>query len=94
MQSHIINTGKMFVIRTNGLESYLAYRIHGQELDLFSAYVPESLRGSGYASELILHGIHYAVLNGLRVRANCPAAAAYIKRNPEWNYTFIALEKV
>lgn len=94
MQSYIINTGKMFIIRTEGLESYLAYRIRGGELDLFSAYVPESFRGRGYASELILHSIHYAVLNGLRVRANCPAAAAYMQRNPEWNYTLVVLEKV
>ena len=94
MQSNIINTGRMFTLRVEGLESYLAYRIRGNELDLYSAYVPEVHRGRGYASELILHGIHYAVLHGLRVKANCPAAAAYMKRNPEWNYTLSELVKV
>ncbi len=39
-----------------------------------------------YAARLILHSIHFAVLHGLRIRANCPAAEAYIKRNPEWSY--------
>jgi len=81
------------MIRTEGLESFVAYRICGQELDIYNAYVPEFLRGRGYASDLILHAIHYAVLNGLLVRANCPAAEAYIKRNPEWNFTLTALEE-
>jgi predicted GNAT family acetyltransferase len=86
MYINIINTGRMFVIREEGLESYLAFRIRGQEIDLFNAYVPEVHRGRGYAARLILHSIHFAVLHGLRIRANCPAAEAYIKRNPEWSY--------
>jgi len=92
MHTSIINTGRMFVIREEGLESYLAYRIRGQELDLYSAYVPEVHRGRGYASQLILHGIHFAVLHGFRVKANCPAAEAYIRRNPEWHYTLAVAE--
>ncbi|MBK9357011.1 MAG: N-acetyltransferase [Bacteroidales bacterium] len=52
----------------------MAYRIRGQELDLYSAYVPEVHRGRGYASQLILHSIHFAVLHGLRVKANSPTA--------------------
>lgn len=91
MQTSVINTGKMFVIRVDGLDSYLSYRILGQELDLYNAYVPEIYRGRGYASQLILHAIHFAVLNGLRVRASCPAAAAYVRRNPEWHYTLAQL---
>jgi hypothetical protein len=94
MYLNIINTGRMFVIREDGLESYLAYRIRGNELDLYSAYVPEIQRGRGYASQLILHSIHFAVLYGLRIKANCPAAEAYIRRNPEWNYILSEFVKV
>lgn len=94
MLSYIIDTGRMFIIRTEGQESYLAYRIRNQELDLYSAFVPECQRGRGYASDLILHGIHFAVINGLKVRASCPAVSAYMNRNPEWNYTLSAFEKV
>ena len=54
MYMNIINTGRMFIIRQEGLESYLAYRLNGQELELYNAYVPEKQRGRGYASQLIL----------------------------------------
>lgn len=94
MYMSIINTGRMFVIRQEGLESYLAYRIRGQELDLFCAYVPDIQRGRGYAAQLILHSIHFAVLHGLRIKANCPAAEAYIRRNPEWTYLLSEFAKV
>jgi predicted GNAT family acetyltransferase len=94
MLNSIINTGRMFIIRHEGLESYLAYRICGQELDMYSAFVPQVHRGRGYASQLILHGIHFAVLHGLRVRASCPAAEAYIRQNPEWLYTLVEAEKI
>lgn len=94
MLNSIVNTGRRFIIRHEGLDSYLAYRIRGQELDMYSAFVPQVHRGRGYASQLILHGIHFAVLHGLRVRANCPAAEAYIRRNPEWSYTLVEPEKI
>lgn len=94
MYVNIINTGRMFVIREEGLESYLAYRRNQQEIILCNAFVPEVQRGRGYASQLILHSIHFAVLHGLRIKADCPAAVAYIRRNPEWNYLLSEFVKV
>lgn len=85
----VIDNGNEFIIHSENLYSYLRYRITDEVLDLFSAYVPESLRGNGHASSLILFALQYAVMNGLRVKANCAAVKAYIKIHPEWSYITI-----
>lgn len=86
MKNSIINTGDKFVINHEGLESYLAYRRKGEVLDFYSAYVPGVHRGKGLASDLILHGMHYAVLNGFRVRPSHPAVVRFLELNREWEY--------
>lgn len=78
--------GDRFIIESDGLRSYLCYRNDGLTLNIYSAYVPEVLRGNGHASSMILFALQYAVLNGLRVKANCPAVVAYLKIYPEWRY--------
>jgi len=92
MKDYIINTGRRFIIKADGQESYVSYRITGKVMDLYSAYVPAEQRGRGYASDLILYSIHYAVSNGLLVRGSCPAAAEYLRRNTEWNFTLAGME--
>lgn len=86
MESDIINTGKRFVIQQDGIESWLEYRQKGEIMDLYSTYVPTLLKGQGMAANLILHGIHYAVLNGLRVKPSCPAVIRFLELNREWAY--------
>ena len=86
MESAIINTGKRFVIQQDGIESWLEYRQKGEIMDLYSTYVPTLLKGQGMAANLILHGIHYAVLNGLRVKPSCPAVIRFLELNREWAY--------
>ncbi|GAP45247.1 MAG: N-acetyltransferase [Lentimicrobium sp.] len=86
MKSTIIDTGEKFILNHEGMESYLAYRRRGEVLDFYSAYVPGSLRGKGLASDLILHGMHYAVMNGLRVRPSHPAVLRFLEINREWEY--------
>jgi predicted GNAT family acetyltransferase len=86
MKSTIINTGNRFVIQQDGIESWLEYRKKGEVMDFYSTYVPTTLKGKGMASDLILHGIHYAVLNGLRVKPSCPAVARFLELNREWDY--------
>jgi predicted GNAT family acetyltransferase len=78
--------GDRFIIESDGLRSYLCYRRDGITIDIYSAYVPEALRGNGHASSMILFALQYAVMNGLRVKANCPAVKAYLKVHPEWIY--------
>jgi hypothetical protein len=86
MKPTIVDTGRKFVIHYNGEESYLAYRQRGEVLDFYSTYVPQPLKGKGMASDLILHGMHYAVMNGLRVKATCPAVSRFLELNREWQY--------
>ncbi len=82
----VLDRGDRFVIDSCGLRSYLCYRICNETIDLHCAFVPKELRGNGHASSLILFALQYAVLNGLRVKANCAAVQAYIKLYPEWRY--------
>lgn len=84
----------MFVLEQDGLRSYLVYRISGSAIEFTDAFVPPVHRGRGYASALILYGIHFAVMNGLLIKASCPAAAEYLRRNPEWHYTLAIAEAV
>lgn len=86
MPNLIIDTGEKFVMNYDGKESYLAYHKRGEVLDFYSAYVPGDLRGMGFASDLILHGIHFALLNGYRIKPSHPAVARYLEINREWQY--------
>ena len=86
MKSDIINTGKRFVLEHEGTESWLEYRQKGEVVDFYSTYVPARLKGKGMAADLILHGIHYAVLNGFRVKPSCPAVVRFIELHREWEY--------
>ncbi len=85
-QNVVLDNGDRFIIEADAQKSYLCYKVDGQTMDLYSAYVPENLRGNGHASSLILFALQYAVLNGLYVKDNCPAVKAYIKIYPEWKY--------
>lgn len=86
MKNTILDTGNKFIIQQNGEESWLAYRQKGEVMDFYSTFVPGALKGQGMAADLILHGIHYAVLHGLRVKPSCPAVARFLELNREWQY--------
>jgi predicted GNAT family acetyltransferase len=86
MKSTVIDTGERFIIDHHGQESYLSYRRQGKVLDFYNAFVPGPLRGQGYAQDLILYGMHYAVLNGLLVQPSHPAVVRFIQLNREWEY--------
>lgn len=88
-QNTVIDTGDRFMITLGESDSYLAYRIYPHAIDLYCAYVPQVSWGNGHACSLILHALQYAVLNGLRVEANCKAVAEYFRRNPEWCYILV-----
>ncbi|MDD2529478.1 MAG: GNAT family N-acetyltransferase [Lentimicrobiaceae bacterium] len=90
MKSTVIDTGERFIIDHQGQESYLSYRLQGQVLDFYNAFVPGPLRGKGYAKDLILYGMHYAVRNGLRVQPSHPAVVRFIQLNREWEYLSVS----
>ncbi|MDD3744331.1 MAG: N-acetyltransferase [Lentimicrobiaceae bacterium] len=89
MKSTVIDTGEKFIIQHQDEQSYLSYRRQGNVLEFYNAFVPGPLRGKGYAKDLILHGMHYAVLNGLVVQASHPAVVRFIQLNREWEYLTI-----
>ncbi|MGE5316709.1 MAG: N-acetyltransferase, partial [Chloroflexota bacterium] len=82
----IKDLGDRFVIDADGLRSYLLYRCDGLYLDLYCAYVPESLRGNHHAESMILFAFKFAVMNGYLIKPNCAAVRAFVKIYPEWRY--------
>ncbi len=90
MKSTVIDTGERFIIDHQGQESYLSYRRRGKVLDFYSAFVPVPLRGHGYAKDLILYGMHYAVLNGLLVNPSHPAVVRFLQVYREWEYLTVS----
>ena len=74
-----------FVLAIDGDEATLQYRRAGQAIDLFSTYVPESLRGRGLAEKLCKTAFEYAKSQGLTVIPSCSyISGAYLKRHPEY----------
>ncbi len=82
----VVDKGNMFAIETESETSYLKYHIYKDTIELYSAYVPEVLRGNGHAASLILFAMQFAVLNGYWVVPACPAVREYIRQFPEWIY--------
>lgn len=74
--------GKFFLI-VDGLECYLVYGRYENSVNFFSTYVPEELRGRGFARHLISHGLAWARENNLRVIPSCSAVHRYILRHPD-----------
>lgn len=69
------------------VEDHLAradYVIDGDVITFTHTIVPPALEGRGIASRLILHALTAARDRGLRVIAQCPFVAAYIRKHPEW----------
>ena len=60
------------------------YVIDGDVITFTHTIVPPALEGRGIASRLILHALTDARARGLRVVAQCPFVAAYIRKHPEW----------
>ena len=77
--------GSRFVVKLQGNEACLMYRLTDKEIDLYHTYVPEVFRGRGVAEQLCKVGFEYAKTNGLRVIPSCSyISEAYLKRHPEY----------
>jgi hypothetical protein len=77
--------GQRFLVKLEGYEACLMYRMQGQDLDLYHTYVPEVFRGRGIADKLCKAGFEYAKANQLRVIPSCSyISGAYLKRHKEW----------
>ena len=74
-----------FFLTLQGHEAQLRYRTQGRMLDVFSTFVPESLRGRGLAEQLCKAAFEYAKAQQCTVIPSCPyISGAYLKRHPEY----------
>lgn len=76
--------GKQFYIEAEGGRAYLAYMDLGkQTLDIYRTYVPDTLRGQGFAARLAAAALKYAEEEGYTVIPSCSYVESYIQRQPD-----------
>lgn len=73
-----------YELTIEGHTAFAAYRIDGDVITFTHTIVPPELQGQGIASRVILHALTDVQARGLRVIAQCPFVAAYIRKHPEW----------
>lgn len=73
-----------YELAVEGHTAFAAYRIDGGIITFTHTVVPQALEGRGIASRLILHALTDVRDRGLKVIAQCPFVAAYIRKHPEW----------
>ncbi|MGB5539837.1 MAG: GNAT family N-acetyltransferase [Gammaproteobacteria bacterium] len=69
-----------FVVKMDGLESVLEYRLRGDSIDFTRTFVPEALRGRGIAEKLVRTGIAWAREQGYTMQASCWYAKRFLER--------------
>lgn len=76
-----------FTTEVDGQLSALKYRQLSQNtLELYTTYVPSSLRGHGIAEHLTVAALEYAKQNGLHVKPACSYVERYMDTHPEWQF--------
>ncbi|HEY0623244.1 GNAT family N-acetyltransferase [Sphingomonas sp.] len=73
-----------YELAAEGHTAFAAYRLDGAVITFTHTVVPPALEGRGIASRLILHALTDVRDRGLKVIAQCPFVAAYIRKHPEW----------
>lgn len=67
-----------------GKVAFLEYLLTRPTLILIHTEVPAEMRGKGVAGKLAQAALEFARREGLRVKAECPFAADYIRKHPEY----------
>lgn len=73
-----------FEWREDDTLSVLDYEMRDSIMTITHTGVPASLGGRGIAADLTRHALNTARDRGWKVRPACSYAAAYIRRNPEY----------
>ncbi len=83
---HIINNTEQsrFEIALNGELAILDYRMHKNNLALMHTAVPESMKGKGIGSQLVLAAIDFAIKQNKKLMLYCSFAAKFVKEHPEF----------
>jgi len=73
-----------FEMERDGSIAYIEYALSPGVLELIHTEVPESMRGTGVASELTRSALEWARENKLKVDVVCPSVAGYLSKHPEY----------
>jgi len=73
-----------FELEADGHVAFSNYSRAGNGLTFLHTEVPKALEGRGIGSSLIKGALDIARSQGLKVKAECPFAKAYIERHPEY----------
>ena len=74
---------KLFKTEVEGRTAFVQYRLLNGGLDIIHTIVPRPLEGQGIAAALVKAAYDYAVANGLKPKATCSYAVAWLQRHPE-----------
>ena len=72
-----------FVVRIDGMEAELIYRVRGDRLFLIHTEVPEALGGRGIGGQLVRAAIRRAQSDHLTIVPWCPYARRWLKEHPD-----------
>jgi uncharacterized protein len=72
-----------FVVRTEGMEGELVYRVNGDRLLVIHTEVPEALGGRGIAGQLVRAAIRRAESDHLTIVPWCPYARRWLREHPD-----------
>ena len=75
---------RRFELTENGLTAFADYRREPGRLLIPHVEAPVPMRGTGAAGRLMTGILELVRAEGLKVVPRCPYAAAFIKRNPQY----------
>jgi uncharacterized protein len=78
-------TAGRFELEREGQVAYLEYTTTANVLALLHSEIPDSMRGSGMATELAKTALDYAREKHMKVDVVCPFVAGFLKNHPEYS---------
>ncbi len=75
---------RRFELEEQGLVAFADYRLSGDRLIIPHVEAPPALRGTGTAGRLMSGLLDQARARGLKIVPQCPYAAVFIRRHPEY----------
>jgi uncharacterized protein len=78
-----VPTEGRFVLRRNGAEAELAYRLQGDRLILVHTEVPDTLSGQGIGGQLVQAALRRADADHLTLVPWCPFAHRWLHDHPD-----------
>ena len=71
-----------FELEKNGMTAFVEYEVEDGALDIMHTIVPPPLERKGIAAALVEATYKYASAQGLKPKATCSYAVAWLKRHP------------